>query len=180
MSRFAECEKSVAKNEVLKAVCRTALGNLEATNMFSCLMADTYYDRQMLPRDWRDDEESRIDISQCSLLVAIAARYDEVQQSMLSSIADIDFETKYFGSPLHSACYAGHSDTVRLLLDQGADIHRVPRIMHEKRPSIYIAAASGRPDVVELLLEPRYDLDTSTRIFGWAAVAAVPKTLILQ
>ncbi|KAF2498913.1 ankyrin [Lophium mytilinum] len=176
MSRLAQCKKSLAMNEVLEAVCRTALSNIETENMLRCLLIDDYYNSQMLPYDWGADEESRIDISQCSLLVAISARYIDVQQSMLPGITNINFETRYFGSLLQTACHAGHCDTVKLLLDQGADIHHELRLRAMKKPAIHVASASGHRNVVELLLEPRYNLDTSAREFRLAAVAALPKS----
>ncbi len=52
-------------------------------------------------------------------------------------------------TPLHSACYYGHADTVKLLLDNGADINATNKYGMQ---SLHLAAANGQKDIVQFLI----------------------------
>jgi ankyrin repeat protein len=63
--------------------------------------------------------------------------------------------------PLGLACFFGHTDAARLLLDRGADVNALARNEHIQTAAIHAAAASGdagsdettRYELVELVLE---------------------------
>lgn len=65
----------------------------------------------------------------------------------LVSALDTDGST-----PLHCAAWKGHPDVVRLLLDQGADIHARNQNDHWGDTALHAAAHGNQRAVVEILL----------------------------
>ena len=57
---------------------------------------------------------------------------------------------QYDSTPLHEACAEGHLESVRVLLDNGADIDNKNE---DEQTPFHLAAEAGHIDVVELLLE---------------------------
>ena len=55
-------------------------------------------------------------------------------------------------TPLHVACFKGHVDAARLLLDKGADIDRVNK---RGETPLYAACSKGHVDAARLLLDIR-------------------------
>lgn len=64
---------------------------------------------------------------------------------------------------LHAACYHGRLDIVKLLVESGADIHKLDN--HQGSPFLK-ALASGNPDVVEYLLQKGANINAMTEITG--------------
>jgi ankyrin repeat protein len=65
--------------------------------------------------------------------------------------ADIDLDTSFFGSPLHTATYAGHDTAVKFLLSRGADPNRNDG--DAGNLLLHYAAGAGHLSLVQLLLE---------------------------
>ena len=92
-------------------------------------------------------------------------------------LLDTDEDINAVGStlnwiPLYYAVRRGHIDTVRLLLDKGADINARDRLF---RTSLYYAFSSGRVDIVILLLDRGADInvrDGLSRILLHEAVSS--------
>jgi len=62
----------------------------------------------------------------------------------------VNTNDQYDSTPLHEACAEGHLESVRVLLDNGADIDNKNE---DEQTPFHLAAAAGHIDVVELLLE---------------------------
>ena len=69
---------------------------------------------------------------------------------LISTFADFAGET-----PLHRACYNGHLDVVRVLLEAGADLHATD---NGGRTPLHRACDNGHLDVVRVLFEAGADL----------------------
>jgi hypothetical protein len=61
-------------------------------------------------------------------------------------------------TPLQLACYFGHADVARWLVEQGADVEAVARNPQKIRP-IHAAVASGNLEIVRMLLEKGVDVN---------------------
>jgi ankyrin repeat protein len=85
---------------------------------------------------------------------------------------DVNAECGYHGSPLHAASYRGHVDTVRLLLDHGANVNA--RSEEKMRSPLLSAYYGSHLEVMRLLLERGADANathsSTTRILHYAAV----------
>ena len=66
--------------------------------------------------------------------------------------AEVDLVDKKGQTPLHVACFKGHVDAARLLLDKGADIDRVNK---RGETPLYAACSKGHVDAARLLLDIR-------------------------
>ncbi|KAI0260114.1 hypothetical protein BC834DRAFT_1044836 [Gloeopeniophorella convolvens] len=75
-----------------------------------------------------------------------------VEQLVVSHPEDLDQIGGHHGTPLNVASHYGHIDTVRLLLDHGADPNAPAS---PTGPALYVASFAGHVDVVQLLLEHR-------------------------
>jgi hypothetical protein len=71
--------------------------------------------------------------------------------------SDINKQEANAFTPLMCAAANGHSDTVRVLLDRGADIHATGR----SGDALFWAAAEGHADVVKLLIDRGSDIDAA-------------------
>ncbi len=78
---------------------------------------------------------------------------------LLDNGADINQTNKVGDNALYWAVYSGSYDTVSCLLSRGADV----AIMTAKQYPIHLAAAQGRQDIVELLLENGADPNVEDR-----------------
>jgi ankyrin repeat protein len=85
---------------------------------------------------------------------------------------DVNANCGYHGSPLHAASYRGHVDSVRLLLDHGANVNA--RSEEKMRSPLLSAYYGSHLEVMRLLLERGADANathsSTTRILHYAAV----------
>lgn len=98
--------------------------------------------------------------------------------SLLSHHADIETTDMYGWRALHVACYRGHTDIVRILIEAGANVNAVtpawnngdsgPSRLSQGTPwmgtSLHLAAMGGHVDIVKLLLENNVDVHASTPV----------------
>ena len=76
----------------------------------------------------------------------------ETIKYLLGCGMDINTSGGSFGSPLQAAAYSGHTDSVRLLLDHGADVDLL-NLKSGYGNALQAAAARGHQDVVNMLLD---------------------------
>ena len=62
--------------------------------------------------------------------------------------APINFKDKWDRTPLHNAAWQGHIETVKFLLEKGAD--KSMKNEHQQTP-LEVARVEGNTDVVELI-----------------------------
>lgn len=88
-------------------------------------------------------------------LVMIAARNgnNELLDFLLRNRANTSKQNKYGDSPIMAATMQGHVDTVKRLLDAGADIH------NKGWNALHYAAYSGQAEIARLLISHKADLD---------------------
>ncbi|CAB3409050.1 unnamed protein product [Caenorhabditis bovis] len=90
---------------------------------------------------------------------AAAGYFDVVKVLVEEANADVNQTTQTESTPLRGACYDGHLEIVKYLLDHGADINKPNKHGHT---SLMIAAYRQKVDVVRLLLERGADVDVQT------------------
>ncbi|KAF5240404.1 hypothetical protein FANTH_9664 [Fusarium anthophilum] len=79
---------------------------------------------------------------------------DLVKSLLTSESVDVDARGgRYQSSALHVACYRGHAEIARRLLDCGADINLCGS---DGRTALFWAEKLGRTDIVDLLQDPKY------------------------
>ena len=65
-------------------------------------------------------------------------------------------------TPLHRAASEGHVETIRLLLDRGADINARGTVAALGATAVQVSAVRGHPEAVKLLVEVTRRLDQET------------------
>jgi len=93
--------------------------------------------------------------SQQSLL-HLAAKYGQTQscELLLSSGANIAAEGGFFDAqPLEAAAWAGYTDTVKTLIQRGADVNAEVHTDKGPHTAIWWAALTGRKEIVQALLD---------------------------
>ncbi|KAG5766775.1 hypothetical protein H9Q72_005147 [Fusarium xylarioides] len=79
---------------------------------------------------------------------------DLVKSLLTSEGVDVDARGgRYKSSALHVACYRGHVEIARQLLECGADINLLDS---DGRTALFWAEKLGRSDIVDLLQDPKY------------------------
>ena len=106
----------------------------------------------MLDCDWNQSNG----LGQSGLYLAAAAGHRTIVQSLLQHEANINAFGGKFGYPLHAACFGGHSSTVQLLLDYGAD----PKT--GTRSALEYALLANHENFVLLLLKDKLDVSSQT------------------
>jgi ankyrin repeat protein len=104
------------------------------------------------------------------LHVAAKGGYPLVVRLLLenpSAKAGVDALTTTGAAPLHFAAASGSSETVRILLDAGADVNR--REPQWGQTPLMFAAAAGRTDVVRVLLARGADARATARVVDISA-----------
>lgn len=77
----------------------------------------------------------------------------------LSNARDKDGST-----PLHCACWKGHVEVVRVLLDAGADINAKNQNDHYGDTALHAAAHGNQKDVVEILIKRGANVNSKNKI----------------
>lgn len=104
--------------------------------------------------------------------------WGEMVSLFLSHHADIEATDEYGWRALHVACYQGHTDIVRILIEAGANVHAETTSWNNRdsRPTglyqgnrwrgtpLHLAAMGGHVDIVKLLLEKNVDVHASTLV----------------
>ncbi|KAF7351435.1 Ankyrin repeat protein [Mycena sanguinolenta] len=87
---------------------------------------------------------------------------DDAVRFLVATGADVGAMNEYFGSALHAACWNGNTESVRILLQNGAD----------DEAALQIASNGGHIEVVRLLLQNDADVNARADGFGSALEAA--------
>lgn len=104
--------------------------------------------------------------------------YEGILSILLQNGADIEGGDEYGWRPLHFACYRGHTEIAKILIDAGADVHAAtvkwnepnikPTGLYQDNPwtgqPLHLATMSGQADIVKLLLEKDVDIHASTGV----------------
>jgi hypothetical protein len=107
VSRMVELECPLNRPEVLQSVCKTTLACRGYWELF-CDLEEADGSSTQSP-----EETQSQDIQSSSFIIALASRYTEMQTEFLRVGLDTNFQTRYFGSPLHMASQFGYSTQLR-------------------------------------------------------------------
>lgn len=80
-------------------------------------------------------------------------------QTMIEKGEDINARSKNGWTPLFAAAYVGQADTVRMLLDKGADMN----VEVAGWPLLHAAARSGDVETIRLLIDKGLDVNTKNK-----------------
>ena len=100
----------------------------------------------------RLDCEQKNDLGQNALYLAAATGHSVVVKILLISNAQVGTVGGRFGYPLHAACFYGHMDTVRTLLNYEAD----PKL--GSKSALEYAILAGHESVARLLLDGYFQI----------------------
>jgi ankyrin repeat protein len=134
------------------------------------ILLDYGIDPNSTIRDWRKNLPM--------LGYAAENGYAGIVSILLQHGADIERGDEHGWRPLHLACYGGHTEIAKILIDAGADIHAAtvawnepntkPTGIYQGDPwtgqSLHLAVMGGQADIVKLLLEKGVDIHASTGI----------------
>jgi ankyrin repeat protein len=108
------------------------------------------------------DVLGKLDDGSAALMGALA--YPLIAQKLVAAGADVNEQSKPEWSPLIAACSYGYAQTVRVLIERGADMKRDGLI------ALDWAARNGRADVIETLLSK--GLAADKKVLGECLVSA--------
>ena len=126
---------------------RDAEGRLQA--MTALYEGDEGRARELLPPD---DELTTTE-------AAAFGRTDRLRELLDEDPSRVREDSPDGFSPLHLAVYGGSADTVRVLLERGADANAVSASAIARVPPLGTAAFVRRPDLAELLLDAGADVN---------------------
>ncbi|CBF83993.1 hypothetical protein AN2797.2 [Aspergillus nidulans FGSC A4] len=142
------------------------LGNLQMTQH---LLAYGMDPNTRLSGWWRDGKP---------LLYYAAERgHSGLVELLLTQGASVDLTDLYGWTPLHAACYFGHTDTAKILIEAGSDVHAETsqwnndnvkptglyrKDAYEAQP-LHLATMAGNSDIVKMLLEKGVDAHAQTK-----------------
>lgn len=96
------------------------------------------------------------------LLLAIKFKQTAAIQALLERHANPNIPDNFLLTPLHVSAIAGNGDITRLLIAHNAKVNTgIPSSKHGKT-SLYIACEVNHPEVIEVLLEHRADVNIGT------------------
>ena len=96
----------------------------------------------------------------------------ETIKYLLGCGVDINIIGGPLATPLQAAAYAGHTDSVRLLLDHGADIDLMDLTYGFGNIALQAAAAHGHEDIVNMLLDHGANANLSGGLWDNCVIAA--------
>jgi hypothetical protein len=136
-------------------------------------------------RPWeRANLEKSLDSIPMPLYYAALLGLSTVTRLLLSKGADVNAQSRLFGTALEAASWRGDEQIVKTLLDQGADVNAQSR---RHGNALQAASKGGREQVVKMLLDRGADVNAQGGLFGNALQAAseggheqVVKTLLDQ
>jgi ankyrin repeat protein len=130
-----------------------SLSRLTDTDGVSALLKAVYYNRQAVADLLRADRND-LDIFEASA-TGQTQRVKELIENDHSLVNEFAVDGFY---PLGLAVFFRHPDTVKVLLDSGADVNTQARNAMKVRP-IHAASAAGQIEVVRLLIERGADVN---------------------
>lgn len=143
-------------------------------------MASILLKYSMIPQSGIDPNSTIKDWRKDLPMLGYAAEngYAGILSILLQYGADIEKGDNYGWRPLHLACYRGHTDIAKILIDAGADVHAAtvnwneayykPTGLYQDSPwtgqPLHLATMSGQADIVKLLLKKGVDIHASTGV----------------
>ena len=122
-----------------------------------------------------EDDKLYLDRRSTTNHIVTAAAYlgDLEYITRLAKGGEVDCsENVYFGNPLRCAVTQGHYELVKLLLDHGADVNHGGAGQGQGSTALQAAAATGREDIINLILDEKYGGHTSGRDYDYAILKA--------
>jgi len=111
-------------------------------------------DRNPTPQQARDGLEKRdVEVSPQSLIKETRSDDSQNARDMVRAGIDPNAKTAKGWTALMSAAYNGQADTVKLLIEKGADVNAEARGYTALAAAVY----SGNPDIVRMLLRAGAD-----------------------
>ncbi len=98
--------------------------------------------------DWNQTN----DLGQSGLYLAVATGQEVIVQRLLQHEVEVNTIGGKFGHALHAACFGGHVNIVKMLLDHGAE----PKI--GQRSALEYAILAGHENTALLLLDGKFDI----------------------
>ncbi|KAK0117990.1 hypothetical protein ONS95_012301 [Cadophora gregata] len=152
------------QEQLIRKLCRAAVLNLHTLEVLSYL------------KPGAEQKEAKLRHHSSNNHVASAAAYlgdFNYFKDLIGQNQEIDSaESNYFGNPLRCAILQGHFDLVKFMLDHNVDVNYPALGKGLGSTALCVAASTGRQDCVELLLDPKYNCDTSTLILKYAILGA--------
>ena len=104
----------------------------------------------------------------CFLVAAIDKKLDAVAKRLIKKGASVNFHSDYYPgdyycSPLHCAAYRNMEELADILINNGADIHKLDAF---KQTPLFCAVNGNAYDVFVLLMNKGADIDL-VNVFGW-------------
>jgi ankyrin repeat protein len=127
--------------------------------------------RELLDRGQRVNEQSK-KAEATPLIFAASAGKAEVVRLLLKRGADPNLCTWSNMCPIWWVTRAGSYETVKLLIEAGASVNKQPYPGALEHPTLIIAAASGRIDIVKLLIDHKIEIDYTNAFSENTALAS--------
>lgn len=158
----------------------------EATTLESTLQGSLHVARD----PWYDPSSKQLffdDRSNPNLLALHAAAihgHDDIVEEYIAKVVGTEFEEHWMRAPpLHQATTKGYVEVVRLLLQNGADVHKETA---DQGTALYVAAKNGHVDIARLLIERGANINAQTSqepdsplsVAAWAGRREMVKLLL--
>ncbi|PVH81486.1 ankyrin [Cadophora sp. DSE1049] len=141
------------KEQIVRKLCRAAALKLNMPDILSCLEPGAEQKVVHLRRRSTSNHivSAAAYLGDLDFFVALIAQNQRIDSS----------ENIYFGNPLCCAILQGHFDLVKFMLDHNVNVNQSVLGAGNGATALRAAASTGRQDLVNLLLEPRYNCNTS-------------------
>lgn len=137
--------------------------------MFAAKSGDTKEAHQLLASG--ANVNAQAEYGATALIFASSEGHTEIVKNLLEKGADPNLSAHYNMVPLWYAVDKGSLATSKALIEAGAHVYEAPAPSALEHPILHTAAANGRVDIIQLLLENNIDLELRNRFSNNTALA---------